>query len=61
MSALGTKPHADQGLLISRRFYDAIGGHRADAADPEADLIRRIGRKRMARLATAALAARILD
>jgi glycosyltransferase involved in cell wall biosynthesis len=61
MSALGAKPHADQGLLISRRFYDAIGGHGADAADPESDLIRRIGRKRMARLATAALAAPILD
>lgn len=55
LAALGAKPRPDQGLLISRRFYDALGGHRAEARDPEADLIRRIGRKRIARLATAAV------
>ena len=55
MTALGAKPRPEQGLLISRRFYDALGGHRAEAADPETELIRRIGRKRFARLATAAL------
>lgn len=54
MLAMRGTPHADQGLLISRRFYDALGGHRADAADPESDLIRRIGRRRIARLAAAA-------
>ncbi len=54
MLALGAAPHPDQGLLISRRFYDALGGHNGNAADPEADLIRRIGRRRIARLAAAA-------
>lgn len=54
LAALGAKPRPEQGLLISRRFHDAVGGHRADAADPESDLIRRIGRRRIARLATAA-------
>lgn len=54
MLALGASPRPDQGLLIARRFYDALGGHRAGTADPEADLIRRIGRRRIARLAAAA-------
>jgi glycosyltransferase involved in cell wall biosynthesis len=54
MLALGAAPHPDQGLLISRRFYDALGGHSGNAADPESDLIRRIGRRRLARLAAAA-------
>jgi glycosyltransferase involved in cell wall biosynthesis len=54
MLALGAAPSADQGLLISRRFYDALGGHDGHAADPEADLIRRVGRRRIARLAAAA-------
>ncbi len=54
MLALGAAPHPDQGLLLSRRFYDALGGHRGDAADPEADLIRRIGRRRIAQLAATA-------
>jgi glycosyltransferase involved in cell wall biosynthesis len=55
MAALGGRPHPEQGLLISRRFYDALGGHRADAADAESELISRIGRRRIARLATAAM------
>lgn len=58
MLALGTAPHPDQGLLISRRFYDALGGHRGDAAGPETDLIRRIGRRRIASLAAAARSVR---
>ncbi len=54
IAAFGAAPHPNQGLLISRRFYAALGSHRADAADPEADLIRRIGRNRIGRLDTAA-------
>jgi glycosyltransferase involved in cell wall biosynthesis len=54
MLAIGAPPRPDQGLLISRQFYDALGGHRADAAAAEIDLIRRIGRRRIARLAAAA-------
>ena len=56
MATLGAKPRPQQGLLISRRFYDGLGGHHA-AADPESDLIGRIGRRRIARLATAAIPA----
>jgi len=54
MAALGAAPHPDHGLLISRQFYDALGGHDGNAADPEADLIRRIGRRRIVRLTAAA-------
>jgi len=54
-------PHPDQGLLISRQAYDRIGGHRAEAADPERDLLRRLGRRRIATLRTAALGWRTRD
>src|SRR5262249_20700556 len=36
-AALGASPNASQGLLIGKRLYDAIGGHR-DVAEPERDL-----------------------
>lgn len=49
-AALGALPGPDQGLLISRQFYDALGGHAEKAADPERDLIRRIGRRRLVTL-----------
>ncbi len=49
--ALGALPRPNQGLLIARAFYDALGGHSEDAADPERDLIRRIGRRRLVTLA----------
>ena len=58
-AALGALPHPDQGLLIGRRFYDALGGHAEDAADPERDFVRRIGRRHLATLA--ASATKILD
>ena len=61
MAAFGAKPRPEQGLLISRRFYDGVGGHRVEAADPEAGLIRHIGRKRIVRLATSALMATTPD
>jgi glycosyltransferase involved in cell wall biosynthesis len=48
-------PHPDQGLLISRQAYDRVGGHRLEAADPERDLLRRLGRRRIATLRTAAI------
>jgi glycosyltransferase involved in cell wall biosynthesis len=48
-------PHPDQGLLISRQCYDRVGGHRAAAADPERDLLRRLGRRHIATLRTAAI------
>ncbi len=58
-AALGARPGPAQGLLIAREFYDTLGGHRERAADPEADLVRRIGRRRIATLA--GTAAQILD
>ena len=47
----GAKP--EQGLLIARRFYDALEGHPA-GADAEAALLRRLGRRRIAMLSTGA-------
>jgi glycosyltransferase involved in cell wall biosynthesis len=51
-TALGGGPGPEQGLLIARRFYEAIGGHSA-SADAETALLRRLGRRRTAMLATA--------
>jgi glycosyltransferase involved in cell wall biosynthesis len=44
----------DQGLVISRRLYDALGGHLDAAADPEADLLARLGRRRVLMLRSGA-------
>ena len=53
-AALGALPRPEQGLLIAHPFYDELGGHSDLAADPETDLIRRIGRRRMVTLAAGA-------
>ena len=45
----GGGPKPEQGLLIARRFYDAIGGH-PDGADAEAAILRKLGRRRIAML-----------
>ena len=55
--ALGGGAKPEQGLLIARRHYDALGGH-PDGADAEAAMLRRIGRRRLAMLATGARQAR---
>jgi glycosyltransferase involved in cell wall biosynthesis len=55
--AFGAGPRPDQGLIIPRDFYREIGGHAEAAADPESDVIRRIGRRRIARLSTRAIPA----
>ena len=47
-AALGSA-RPDQGLLITRRLYDTVGGHSADA-EAEARLLRRLGRRRLAML-----------
>jgi glycosyltransferase involved in cell wall biosynthesis len=47
----GGGPEPEQGLLIARRFYEQIGAH-PGGADTEAALLRRIGRRRIAMLAT---------
>jgi hypothetical protein len=48
----GGPPGPEQGLLIARRFYEAVGGHSA-SADAETALLRRLGRRRTAMLPTA--------
>ncbi len=40
-------PYAEQGLLISRAFYEEIGGHSAVEVMEDADLAGRIGRRRL--------------
>ena len=48
--ALFALPYGDQGLLIPRRLYQKIGGYRALPAMEDADIVRRIGRRRLIRL-----------
>lgn len=43
-------PYGDQGLLISRVFYDELGGFRDMELMEDVDMIRRIGRRRFAEL-----------
>jgi glycosyltransferase involved in cell wall biosynthesis len=45
-SAFGGAPNPEQGLLIARGLYQAIGGHSA-SADAESALLRRIGPRRL--------------
>ncbi|HZQ14529.1 MAG TPA: glycosyltransferase [Pseudolabrys sp.] len=51
--ALGGGPRPEQGLLIARRLYDALGGH-AGVDDAETALLRKLGRRRIAVLAAGA-------
>jgi hypothetical protein len=54
LAALGLmRPHPEQGLIINKRLYDELGGHRG--ADPEADLLARLGRRRTIVLRTGAI------
>ena len=48
-------PYGDQGLLISRRHYDQVGGFRPLALMEDVDLARRIGVRRLRRLDATAL------
>lgn len=48
-------PYGDQGLLISRRLYDEVGGFRPLALMEDVDLARRIGHRRLRRLGATAL------
>jgi rSAM/selenodomain-associated transferase 2 len=44
-------PYGDQGLLVSRRLYDEIGGYRPLPLMEDVDLVRRIGRRRLGLIA----------
>jgi rSAM/selenodomain-associated transferase 2 len=43
-------PYGDQGLLIARALYDAVGGFAAIPLMEDVDLVRRLGRRRLARI-----------
>ena len=47
--ALGL-PYGDQGLLIARPLYDAVGGFASLPLMEDVDLVRRLGRRRLARI-----------
>ena len=49
-------PYGDQGLLISRRLYDAVGGYAAIPLMEDVDLVRRLGRVRLAPIGSVMLA-----
>jgi glycosyltransferase involved in cell wall biosynthesis len=47
------RPRPEQGIVIRKQLYDSLGGHRDGVADCETDLLRRLGRRRIAALRTA--------
>jgi rSAM/selenodomain-associated transferase 2 len=47
-------PYGDQGLLISRRLFDEVGGYNDLPIMEDVDIVRRLGRKRVAFLDAAA-------
>lgn len=48
-------PYGDQALLISRTLYDEIGGFRPLPLMEDVDIVRRLGRRRVARFTTPAV------
>ncbi len=48
-------PYGDQGLLISRRLYDQVGGFQPMALMEDVDIVRRLGPHRIVRLSARAL------
>jgi rSAM/selenodomain-associated transferase 2 len=48
-------PYGDQGLLISRALYDSIGGYKPISIFEDVDIIRRLGRRRLVILNSAAV------
>ena len=48
-------PYGDQALLIARSLYDAVGGYRPLPLMEDVDLVRRLGRRRLAPLPIAAV------
>jgi hypothetical protein len=48
-------PYGDQGLLISRRLYQSVGGYADMPLMEDVDIVRRLGRARIAILRSAAV------
>jgi len=53
-AALGALPRPEQGLILAKPLYVELGGHSDLAREPETHLLRRIGRRRIVTLSTAA-------
>ena len=53
--ALMGLPYGDQGLLIHKSVYEAVGSYRAIGLMEDVDLVRRLGRKRLVGLKARAL------
>lgn len=53
--ALLRLPYGDQGLLVPRALYNDVGGYRALSIMEDVDLVRRLGRSRIAMLETPAV------
>ena len=49
-------PYGDQGLLIARRLYDAVGGFAPLPLMEDVDLVRRLGRRRLGRISARCIA-----
>jgi rSAM/selenodomain-associated transferase 2 len=49
-------PYGDQGLLIARALYDRVGGFAPLPLMEDVDLVRRLGRRRLARVGARCLA-----
>jgi hypothetical protein len=47
------RPRPEQGLLIGARHYEGLGGHPTDHGEPEAELLRRLGRRNILLLRSA--------
>jgi Glycosyl transferase family 2 len=54
LTAAMRQARPEQGLMIAKPFYDQLGGHSEGAADPQAEFIRRVGRRRIVTLAATA-------
>jgi glycosyltransferase involved in cell wall biosynthesis len=46
-AALGARPQPQQGLLIHRSLYRSLGGHDSTSDEPDAALLRALGRRRI--------------
>lgn len=54
-TSLFALPYGDQGLLIPKRLYQKLGGYRALSRMEDADMVRRIGRRRLVSLRARAI------
>lgn len=53
--ALLRLPYGDQGLLLPKRLYDKLGGHRSMPLMEDVDIVRRLGRRRLVMLRSRAI------